>query len=184
MKKMFALFLALLLVVSLAACGSGAEVTTETTTEPFDIEGYKNLVSDCVTEIYDNTVILSNIISYEYKYIKIYKNISGASAKPDIEEVVETGILGLEEYSDYTEEFVKEQYNEISAMYNDIVLSDTDNTEANEIKTKFKEMHEAYVGLYNLAFSPSLDLYALASSHDEYINTIKNCKATLEILLS
>lgn len=191
MKKMFALLMALLLVLSLAACGSTdafAEATTEptisTTAEPFDIEEYKNIVSDCVADINEGAVVLHNIVNFEYKYIKAYKNISGASAKPDIETVVETGIKGIEEYSDYTEEFVKNQYEEISAVYKDIVLCDADNAEVNEIKTTFKELHEAYVSLYNLAFSPSLDMNALASRHDEYTNAIKNCTSTLDILLS
>lgn len=195
MKKIFALLLALALFMSLAACGSNdaqdeaaadptTEPTTVPTTEPFDMDGYKNLVSDCITEIYDSTIILSNIISFECKYLKTYKNIAGASGKIDVEKVVETGIKGLEEYSDYTEEYVKEQYDKISAMYKEIVLSEADNTEASEIKTTFKEMHEAYVAMYNLAFSPGTDMTALAYSHDEYAGVIKNRKATLEILLS
>lgn len=188
MKKMFALFLALILVLSLVACGSNTEATTEPTTvpttEPFDVDGYKNLVSECVTEIYDSSVLLSNVVTFEYKYIKAYKNIAGSSATPDAEKVVSTGIQGLEENSEYTEEFLKSQYDDISAMYKDIVLCDADNPEINEIKTAFKEMHEAYVSLYNLAFSPDLDMSILASNHDEYTSTVKNCKATLDIFLS
>lgn len=187
MKKMFALFLALIIVLSFAACGStepSAETTAEPTTEPFDIEEYKNLVSDCVSEIYDGSVLLSNVVTFEYKYLKAFKSIAGASSTPSIESVVSTGIQGLEENSEYTEEFLKSQYDDISAKYKEIILSAADNTEVNEFKTASKEMHEAYVSLYNLAFSPDLDMSALASAHDEYTKTIKSCKATLDILLS
>ena len=66
MKKMFALFLALIMILSFTACGSNTEATTEPTTipttEPFDVDEYKALVSDCITEIYDGTVVISNII--------------------------------------------------------------------------------------------------------------------------
>lgn len=198
MKKSISFIMALILMMSIAACGShdtSAEATTEhstaptepstvPTTEPFNIEDYKSLVSNCVTEIYDGSVVLSNIISFEYKYLKAYKNIAGSSAEPDSEMVVETGIKGIEENSEHTEESVKENYNDISTMYKDIVILDTGNAEAIEIMAAFKEMHEAYVGLYNLAFSPDLDMSALASSHDEYIKTIKNSKSVLDILLS
>ena len=188
MKKIIALFLALLLVVSLAACGSNTEATTEPTTapttEPFDAEEYKALVSDCIVKIYDSTVVVSNIINFECKYLKTFKKVAGASATPSMESVVETGIKGLEEYSDYTEESVKEQYNEISSMYNNIVLFAEGQAEAAEIQTVFTEMHEAYDGFYNLAFQPKTDLGALASSHDEHTHTIIDCKKALEDLLS
>lgn len=184
MKKMFALFMALILILSLVACGSKPEPTTTPTTEPFDVEEYKTLVSDCITEIYDSTVVVSNIINFECKYLQTFKKVAGASAKPSIEKVVETGIMGLEEYSDYTEESVKEQYSNITAMYNSIILFGADHAEVNEIQTVFTEMYEAYNGFYNLAFTPELDLGALATSHDEHTKIIVSCNGTLENLLS
>ena len=184
MKKLLALFMALLMVLSFTACGSKPEPTTIPTTEPFDVEEYKTLVSDCITEIYDSTVVVSNIINFECKYLQAFKKVAGASSTPSMESVVETGIKGLEEYSDYTEESVKEKYNEISAMYNEIILSGADHAEVNEIQTVFMEMYEAYDGFYNLAFSPKLDLGALATSHDEHTHAIVNCKEALENFLS
>ena len=188
MKKMFALFLALITILSFTACGSNTEAATEPTTipttEPFDVDEYKALVSDCITEIYDGTVVISNIINFECKYLKTFQKVSGASKKPSMESVVETGIKGLEEYSDYTEESVKEQYNNITEMYNTIILSGADHAEVNEIQTYFTEMYEAYDGFYNLAFCPELDLGALATSHDEHTHTIINCNEALKNLLS
>lgn len=187
MKKMLALFLAMLLVLSLAACESKeahTEATTEPTAEPFDFEEYKGFVSVYAAEIFDAATALSNIVNFEYKYIKAYKNISGASATPDIETVLEAGIMGLEEYSEYTEETVRSQYDEILKKYSDTVLPDADNMEANEIANIIQEMHESYVGFYHLAFSPHLDMKSLADSHNEFINTIATCKAKLDNLLS
>ena len=184
MKKMFALFLALIMMLSFTACGSSTETTTEVTTEPFDVEEYKTLVSDCIVKIYDSTVVVSNIINFECKYIKTFQKVAGASKQPSMESVVETGIKGLEEYSDYTEESVKEQYNNITEIYNSIVLSGEGHAEAAEIQTVFSEMYAAYDGFYNLAFSPELDLGALATKHDEHTKIIVNCKGTLENLLS
>ena len=188
MKKTLALILALLLVVSFAACGSNTEATTEpttvTTTEPFDIDEYKTLVSDCITEIYDSTVVVSNIINFECKYLKAFQKVAGASTKPNMESVVKTGIMGLEEYSDYTEESVKEQYNNITEIYNSIIISGEGHAEAAEIQTVFTEMYKAYDGFYNLAFHPKTDLATLASSHDEHTHTIIDCNKALEDLLS
>ena len=187
MKKIIALFLALIMMLSFTACGSNAEATSEPTTvpttEPFDVEEYNTLVSDCVSQIYDSTVVVSNIINFECKYLQTFKKVAGASSTPSLESVVETGIMGLEEYSDYTEESVKEQYNNISEMYNSIIISGADHAEVNEIQTVFTEMYEAYDGFYKLAFSPELDLGALATSHDEHTKIIVNCKSTLENLL-
>lgn len=187
MKKTISLLLVLAMIMSLAACGSkeaSAEATIEPTAEPFDLEEYKNLSAVYAAEIFDAATALSNIVNFEYKYIKSYKNISGASAEPDMEKVVETGIMGLEEYSDYTEETVRSKHDEILKKYNDTVLPDADNTEANEIATIIQEMHESYVGFYNLAFSPHLDLKSLADSHNEFTNTIATCKAKLDKILS
>lgn len=183
MKKIVTLF-AILCLTSICGCSTKTEKdeitapkeTTVETTVPFDGEEYKNQVSSCVEKINDSAIALHNMVITECKYIDLL-------GRPDADGAYDTAIIFIEENSDYTEESVKSQHEEISESYKDIISAQVPG-ELDEIKETFGSLADAYIGLYNLAMSPSGNVATMASNHDEYVETITTCTSKLEILLS
>lgn len=174
MRKILAMLCVLSLALSLAACGAAAEPTE--TTVPFDIVAYKQSVSDSVKLISDSAILLHNAVSMECKYLDLL-------GKSDPEGAFETAMKFLEQNSEYNEESLRAQYEDISGMFKETITEDIDGTEAQEIKEAYEKLFEAYVGLYNLAMSPTGSPSAISSSHDEHIDIIKTETSKLEILL-
>lgn len=157
---------------------------TETTapTEPqFDIDAYKKLVSDCVDELSNGSIVLLNVVKYEYTYWNSINKLSG-TFKPD--KVVSAAMNWLEENSNYTEAGIHSQYEDIALMYKEIIAISTDGNEAQNIFESFDELYDAYIGLYNMGTSPSGTIDTFASNYDNYYEIVEACTAKLETLLS
>lgn len=164
----------LCLCLILCGCGATAEPTENTLT--FDIDVYKQSVSTCIKFINESAILLHNAVSMECKYLDIL-------GKADADGAFETAMKFLEENSDYNEESLRTQYEDISEMYKEIIAENIDGTEAQEIKESYKKLFDAYVGLYNLAMSPTGTPSTISSSHDDYIGVIQTELSKLETLL-
>lgn len=187
MKKNVSLPVILLLVLSmfLSACGVASTPPTTVETEapavPFDLEAYKQTVSDAVTEINDASVILYNVIKKEIEFCKTFEKISGSSANP--EKAFQTAIEWLEEKSDYSEDTILEQYETISEMYKTSIAADVVGNEAEGIKELLDEMFTAYFEMHNMALDPSGSISALTDRYNEQSHIILTNTDKLEILL-
>lgn len=175
MKKAILLTLCLCLIL----CGCGAapeETTTPETTTNFDIDAYKQSISSCMELINESAILLHNAVSMECKYLDLL-------GREDAEGAFDTAMKFLEEKSGYNEESLRTQYEEISRMYEEIAIENIVGAEAQEIKESYESLFDAYVGLYDLAMSPTGTPSTISSSHDEYISVIQAETSKLEILL-
>lgn len=189
-----ALFNKLIIIITLISvffvgCAKDIEnAETSPSTEPsaptdpqFDIVEYKELVSDCVDELSNGSIVLLNVVNYECTYWNILNNLNSTF---NSEKVYSSAMNWLEENSEYTEADIQAQYDDISSKYKKIIAISTEGNEAATIFENFDELYDAYIGLYNMSKSPSGTLGAFASSYDNYFGIVETCTAKLDTLLS
>lgn len=184
MKKIIVYILINVLLVSLAACGSPINSQTEattaaTTTAPFNIEEYREIINTCRTDIYDSSILLSNMGKYEYNFMKALASVSGT---PD-DTVAEKAFEWLSENSDATKESVAEDYESIREQYKEIILIEASGKEAEELSDSLEDMYEAYTDLYTLVTEPHNYVSTFSSSYNDYIDTISECNDDLGLFL-
>lgn len=185
----FLIILIALVSIFISGCtndNDNEETTTPTeTTAPtdptFDIDEYKDLVSGCVDELSNGSIVLLNVVKYEYTYWNSLNKLSG-TFKPD--KVVSAAMNWLEENSNYTEAGIHSQYEDIALMYKEIIAFSTEGNEAQKIFESLDELYDAYIGLYNMATSPSGTITNFASNYDSYYEIVNSCTTKLETLLS
>lgn len=178
MKKIIALLMCMALL--LAGCGGGAQ-SEDSTSAPFSIDSYKESVSDSVNSVYESAVLFGNIANYENNYWEAAEKLNSFVTP---EKLFERAMEWLEEKTGDTAETVKAQYDENTEKYKAIVSTDIEGTEAEEIKETYKEYFDAYIALYNLINSPSVNKSDFVNNYNDCVNTISNCSSKLEILLS
>lgn len=146
---------ALLLCLSLTGCGSNTvepeipNAPAEVVVEPvFSIEEFKAAVDQCRVEIYDATVYLSNLATYEHNYLEISENIGGSG-----DNMVESAYEWLASESDATQESVAATHENIGQQYKEITLTEFSGKEAELIYATFDAMYQAYDDMYELVNS-------------------------------
>lgn len=173
----------------LSTCTSAPMETTpvadalETTapTVEFDFEEYKAKVLECLPELNDGCIALSNVCQYENNYWKSLERVGGHF---DTDKAVSAAFEWLESKSDYSVDYIDAQYKSIGAMYKEVIAVNTFGSEAEEIGGTFSDYYDAYIGLYNLAMSPSGDRGTFVDSYNNLTSIIRKCQSKLDILLT
>ncbi len=184
MRRTIISMLVFVLLVSITACSSPTNTPTETTTAatttvPFNIEEYREIINTCRTDIYDSSILLSNMGKYEYNFMKALASVSGT---PD-DTVAEKAFEWLSENSDATKESVAEDYESIREQYKEIILIEASGKEAEELSDGLEDMYEAYTDLYTLVTEPHNYVSTFSSSYNDYIDTISACNEDLGLFL-
>lgn len=183
MKKLYCALIAFV-VCSLLFSGCGNTVNQKDfvsddptlNSEPmFDLDEYKLLVSVCRTAINDASIYVANTGTYEYNYWKALGKLSDS--------MTDSAFEWLSENSDATRETVDADYELIRQQYKDIILTEIEGKEAEEIDAAFRSMYDAYSSMYSLVTSPSGSLSDFASSLNEYINAITSSDESLSLFL-
>lgn len=164
---------------------AGVEATAMPEKEPepeigFDLNEYKELVSDCRTKINDACLFVANIGSYEFQYWKNYNAISGRGM-PD--NMVDSAFEWLAEEADVTRDAVDDDYNNIRQQYKDIILIEIEGREAEEIDAAFRSMYDAYNSMYSQVTSPSTSLSGFGTTIAENIAAIEDADESLSLFL-
>lgn len=188
MKKIIALALSIIMLLSMTACGAEPKETqptetaaTETTAAPFDIDDYKAVVSTCVESLYSSSVILKNVVTYEQNYWKSLEQLSGNVTS---EKLLSAAIEWLSENSEHDLQTIQNSYDSNATMYKEIIGYDIQGVEAEEIWEAFSEYYDAYIALYNLAMTPNGNIDSFTESCNELIDQIVNSQSKMDILLS
>lgn len=150
-------------------------------TVEFDFEGYKAKVLDCVSELNDGCIALANMCQYENNYWKALESVGGHF---DTGKAVSSAFEWLEGKSDYSADYIDAQYKSIGAMYKEVIAFNTFGREAEEIGSAFNDYYDAYIGLYNLAMSPSGGRGTFVDTYNNLTSIIKNCQSKLDNLLT
>ena len=180
MKRIVALTLALLMILSLAACGQTApEPTPEPTAAPtpaptpsptpepvLDIDAYRAAANDIVSLLDKIVPWLSVVINYENKYAEISKGISGGTG---YEKAFEAAKKTAEENGVDWESYEKLDQ-DLREMYKSFIKIDTmGNKIGDEIYENTKTLFEDYCTMYSFAHSPTASaLNTLSEAVQEY----------------
>lgn len=184
-KNQIAVALFLCLLLALTGCNSQSvasetvEPPAEEVAEPvFDIEEFKVAVDQCRAEIYDATVYLSNLATYEHNYLEISDNI-GASG----DNVVENAYEWLASESDATKESVAASHENIGQQYKEITLTEFSGKEAELIYASFDAMYQAYDDMYELVNTEHGSAMALLLAWGESNDIIESSNNDLLLFL-
>lgn len=187
-KKSICIALLFCLCMTFCACGTATETEppttqTETNVPEITLEEYKELISVACNSLYENAIVINNVITFEDSYWKIISNVSGSN--PDENNLVEHGMDILEKKSDnkYSRQWLEDAFENDSTKYKEIIATDVPEG-AEKIYETYETYFDAYLGLYNLAFAPGGSRSAFDSKANEYINTITNANTKIELLLS
>ena len=187
MKKYFFIIVSSLLCALLfSGCAdSNSDQITEAkekSSEPvFDLEEYKELVSACRAAINDAILPVAKVGQFEFTYWKAYNSIGGESAAPD--SMVDSSFESLAEKADVTRDKVDADYNDIRQQYKDIILTEIEGREAEEIDAAFRSMYDAYSSMYNLVISPSGSLSDFGNNLLDYADALTNADESLSLFL-
>lgn len=152
----------------------------ESTSSSFDADEYKTTIKNCVSELSQSVSILDDFINYEYNYWNALNNIGGTITA---EKIVSHAEEWINENKGISPETIDEQFDSIAAIYREIVSTEIEGAEAEEIREVFKELYDAYIGMYNAAVSPSGDITSFNDKCNTYAETIKISLGKLEILI-
>lgn len=189
-KKVISVILCFFLILTFAACGQTPIVETElettvpTTTAPteppFDIDEYKRDIKNCCSEMKSSTIFLSGMAEYENNLWKSLVQFSGTVTS----EKLFSSTCEWLETEGWSKSVVEAQYSKISKSYKEIITTEIDGAESEEIKAVFNEYFDAYIKLYNLVFSPSGTREEFVNNCNDYISIIETSQSKLDILLS
>ena len=199
MKKSIVAILISIFVLIFCACGS---TTPDSATQPdsavqesakeeevnaaaeevvaeadkFDLEAYKESVSDFRSEAYAASVILANMANYENNYWKAAGSLSDG--------IVAAAYKWLAQNSDESQETVETDNEDIRIAYKDLILTDFgDNAEAAEIDTGVRALYDGYSELYNTVLNPSGSRGHFASNVSDLISEIQSANDDLLLFL-
>lgn len=199
MKKSVVAILIAILVLTLCACGSTTpdratqpdpaaqestkEVEVDATVEEdaiaadkFDLEAYKESVSDFRSEAYAASVILANMGNYENNYWQALGSLSDG--------MVDKAFTWLAENSDESRETVEANYESICSAYKELILTDFgDNAEAAEIDAGVRALYDGYSELYDTILNPSGSRGHFASHVSDLISEIQSANDDLLLFL-
>lgn len=180
MKKAITLLLAMTLILSmLISCGGGGKEESQSVPSSLEPSEYNIMVKDCQNKIYDLTIILGNMGTYEVNYWKTLENINGTF---DSANMVKKTYEWLERESEYTQKYIEDTYDEIKEKYSALIKIEVAETISMDLRSKIIEMYEAFYGLYSLVTSPSGTASSFASDILDNINTVKDTNNSLDLL--
>lgn len=169
----------------LTGCTPSDAVKTSTTLAPaetttaFDLNGYKDLISECNASIYDASILLSNMGQWEYNY---WKNMVSMNGVLNYDLMAQKAEDWLNEKAEVSAGTVKENYDAICESYRQIIKTEIEGKEAEKILETFDELFVTYSNLYLLVTSPSGSINIFADSFNDYTNSIKNNNSLLDTL--
>lgn len=181
MRKIFAIILAVVLAVSLCSCG-GNSLSDETglketvKADDFDLDGYKEKVSEFRSSVYEASIILGNIGVYENNYWKALGSLS--------DNMVESAFDWLAENSDESKETVEANNENIRAAYKELALIDVgDDGEAAEIDAGVRALYDGYSELYSTVLNPSGSRGYFATSVSDLMSEVQSANDDLLLFL-
>lgn len=186
MKRIVCFLLAIISASLLVGC-SGNNAQQDNQTNPpttnvaqeaeqeFDLESFKNAVSQCQADINDASILIANMGTYEYNFWKALGSLSDS--------MTESAYEWLAENSDATKESVETAYESIRQQYRDITLTEYRGKEAEEIYSAFDSVYQAYNDMYNLVTNPTGSLTDFATDLNNYIEAIQRNSNDLSLFL-
>ena len=126
MRKILSLLFALVLVFGLFGCSGSVDQEAA-----FDLEVYKSDVKSCVSSVSEAAVAFGNIAQYQNNY---WANMNQMGSYPDSEKLVSAGFEWYEKETGVPFSDLTAQYESHSATYKDILLTEIDGKEAEEIE--------------------------------------------------
>ncbi len=178
MRKIFFLLTALMLALTSTACSSP---TNDGGAQSFNLEDYKVAVSECRDAINEAGIVVANVGTYEVNYYSALSSIRGNTANPD--GLAEEAFEWLTENADESRETVDEAYNSIRQQYKNIILTEIEGREAEEIDSAFRELYEAYNSMYLLVTNPSGSAYSFATEIQDCMDTMINSDENISLFL-
>lgn len=173
MRKALACLIIAMFALFSVACGG--------TAQGFDLEEYKAAVSECRDAINEAGIVVANVGSYEINYYNLLSSVS--SDTPDFEALVESAFEWLTENTDASRETVDETYNSIRQQYKDIILTEIEGREAEEIDSAFRELYDAYESMYSLVTNPSGSASDFATNIEDYMNAMVSSDESISLFL-
>ena len=166
MKKTGALFLCATMCLPLSACGSSesassAPTSSETveTVEPFDLNAYKDMVTDGYYSINQLSLYFSALETTELEYMKSLSQLGGSIESEDVAQRAENA---LTEYCDLTYDDLDEINQKILDQYREISLIEIEGKEAEKISDAYERLYKATEDIYSEIKNPSPDLSVFA----------------------
>lgn len=185
MKKLVCLLLTVTLVLSVGGCSKKKDDTSSdnekqqtslSSQEETSIEEYAVLVSDCVEEIENASVLLSNMANYEYEYWSALDNIDGNF---DTKKAVQKARDWLSEKADVEENKIETDYKIIVGKYSDVVEVNISDENAKLLNDNLTKLYDEYCLLYNLTISPGDNLSIFTTNYNSYVDNITNYLNTI-----
>lgn len=178
MKKLVCLLLTVTLVLSVGGCSKKKDDTSSdnekqqtslSSQEETSIEEYTVLVFDCVEEIENASVLLSNMANYEYEYWSALDNIGGNF---EAEKAVQKARDWLSEKADVEENKIETDYKIIVGKYSDVVEVNISDGNAKLLNNNLTKLYDEYCLLYNLTISPGDNLSIFTTNYNSYVDNI------------
>ena len=171
MKRFICMILALVLALGLMACGAE---------EAFDLSAYKDAVSSCCAAVDENIINYGNIAQYQNNYWNNMEKFTGT--------VTEEKLLAASEewFTENTSTSFADLdalYQEHTATYKEIILTEIEGQEAEEIDALFRSLFGAYTDLHNMVMSPSCSHSEFIQNYNEYIDAYTSAQSRLELFL-
>lgn len=166
MKKTGALFLCAAMCLPLSACGSSGSASsapaspeTVEAVEPFDLNAYKEMVTDGYYSINQLSLYFSALETTELEYMKSLSQLGGSIESEDVAQRAENA---LTEYCDLTYDDLDEINQKIRDQYREISLIETEGKEAEKISDAYERLYKATEDIYSEIKNPSPDLSVFA----------------------
>lgn len=167
-KKAGALFLCAAMCLPLSACGSSgssasgsAPAASEAveTVEPFDLDAYKEMVTDGYYSINQLSLYFSALETTELEYMKALNRLGGSIESEDVAQQAEDA---LTEYCDLTYDDLDEINQKIRDQYREISLIEIEGKEAEKIGDAYERLYKATEDIYSEIKNPNPDLSVFA----------------------
>lgn len=194
MKKMFLTMVSVIMMALMVGCAvSSAPIveavpTVEPTATPFvfDLDEYTAKVADCYTKMEEMIPYITRMISYQYNYLNVWKNLSsttGSSSTADQADLIAGALMNLQENEGVDEATLVKMHDEIRSLYKDIIATEIEGKLASEIETECKTLFAAYKNLYDMALNPSTSIDSVLVNYDTYSKEYEASESILETLL-
>lgn len=206
MKKIICFILASLIVLSFASCSASrtesptetepsstesptveteiveTEITEETVqeTSTFDLEAYKVSTIGFLTLIELNKMYLTNLGEYEVNYLTSLKRISGRSSDP---ETCAYAYEWLEKNNYGKRETIEQTHEQIQTSYRDLILTDIEGKQAQEMDRCIRDLYRGYMDLYDVVNSDSIELDDLSEAFKSAKKAMDDAKEELTVLM-
>lgn len=163
---------AALCVPVLSGCGSR-----------FDLDDYKADVLASQKNILEATSDLTHVAEYEQSYWQSYIKSSRTSGAPNASDVKDEGFKKSENIYHITYDTVSVAQDSIAQQHKDIILIETDGSEAEQIAALYEELYDNYNDLYELVTSPSGSYNSFCSDVVDYVNAISSTSNELLVFI-